>query len=499
MPAAASPPHDDLKRIRGIGPDMEKALNEMRIRRYSDIANLSSALIEEIGKLLGPEFKARLARENWIEQAQILAKGGETSYSRRYDRGEIAGIIAAFVSLSAAALAQTSAPSPVAAAPVSVLAPHRSELLSAAHSPSPLVAAARDWYERRADAASERSRALGPQHPAAKRQASRASDRTRRAEPLIDTVDCSLFAPSEVAPKETFLIQVLLHTPAQRTDAIDVAVAKDERASRRGFATLEVPIARGATVEFHLDCPQLISDGPAAAWLPVTWNGEPAGAAFAVRLPADAKPGTIKGRLHARVDRIARGVIEFELHVGAVAAASEPSGRIMGATALASTPAAPSSKAAQIIGVGTRSQRNERAFVSYSRRDFRDAAMFARALERARIECFMDVNSIKPGAEWAKSLEEAIDRADVFYLLWSSKAARSKEVMKEVLYAHERRSGPGAGLPMIDPVPLHRRLPPVPDFLKHLHFDEVWLAHLEAQRRELFRERWGWLSWLIGR
>jgi len=32
-------------------------------------------------------FKGRIERENWIEQARILSSGGQTEFSQRYDRG----------------------------------------------------------------------------------------------------------------------------------------------------------------------------------------------------------------------------------------------------------------------------------------------------------------------------------------------------------------------------------------------------------------------------
>ena len=35
------------------------------------------------------DFKGRIERENWVEQARILAAGGQTEFSRRVDRGEV--------------------------------------------------------------------------------------------------------------------------------------------------------------------------------------------------------------------------------------------------------------------------------------------------------------------------------------------------------------------------------------------------------------------------
>jgi predicted flap endonuclease-1-like 5' DNA nuclease len=84
-PTADSKP-DDLKRIRLIDATLEAALNRLGIRRYSDIARWRPEDVARISQALG--FKGRIEQENWIEQAQILARGEETFYSRRLARGE---------------------------------------------------------------------------------------------------------------------------------------------------------------------------------------------------------------------------------------------------------------------------------------------------------------------------------------------------------------------------------------------------------------------------
>ena len=42
--------------------------------------------VKKVSQALG--LKGRINQENWIEQALILAKGGETHYSSRRARGE---------------------------------------------------------------------------------------------------------------------------------------------------------------------------------------------------------------------------------------------------------------------------------------------------------------------------------------------------------------------------------------------------------------------------
>lgn len=82
-------PHgiDDLKRIRGVGILIEKKLNSLGITSYGQIANWTLADIDRVSQVL--DFKGRIERENWVEQARILSSGGHTDFSRRADRGEV--------------------------------------------------------------------------------------------------------------------------------------------------------------------------------------------------------------------------------------------------------------------------------------------------------------------------------------------------------------------------------------------------------------------------
>ena len=62
---------DDLTAITGIGPKLQTALNGAGIFHFWQIAGLNEAQIEALdGKL---DFRGRIARDGWIEQAQKLA------------------------------------------------------------------------------------------------------------------------------------------------------------------------------------------------------------------------------------------------------------------------------------------------------------------------------------------------------------------------------------------------------------------------------------------
>ena len=78
---------DDLKRIKGIGPKNENALNELGIYTFAQIAEWTDAQVNWVESRL--EFPGRIQREEWISQAKLLASGGETEFSKRVDAGEV--------------------------------------------------------------------------------------------------------------------------------------------------------------------------------------------------------------------------------------------------------------------------------------------------------------------------------------------------------------------------------------------------------------------------
>ncbi|WP_415718110.1 polyhydroxyalkanoate depolymerase [Roseibium sp.] len=63
---------DDLKAISGVGPKLEKVLNEAGIFHYWQIASLKKAQIDALDSKL--EFRGRIERDNWIEQARDLSE-----------------------------------------------------------------------------------------------------------------------------------------------------------------------------------------------------------------------------------------------------------------------------------------------------------------------------------------------------------------------------------------------------------------------------------------
>ena len=63
---------DNLKKIKGIGPKLEKKLNELGIYHFDQIAAWDSAAVNWVDSYLS--FKGRIARDGWVEQAKSLSR-----------------------------------------------------------------------------------------------------------------------------------------------------------------------------------------------------------------------------------------------------------------------------------------------------------------------------------------------------------------------------------------------------------------------------------------
>ena len=61
---------DDLKKLSGVGPALEKKLNEAGVTTFAQIASWGEAEIAEFDEKLS--FKGRIEREGWVEQAKAI-------------------------------------------------------------------------------------------------------------------------------------------------------------------------------------------------------------------------------------------------------------------------------------------------------------------------------------------------------------------------------------------------------------------------------------------
>ena len=75
---------DDLKLISGVGPALEKKLNDFGVTQFAQIAKFKKADIEKLDE--GLNFKGRIARDDWVKQAKALAKGGVEEYRKVFGK-----------------------------------------------------------------------------------------------------------------------------------------------------------------------------------------------------------------------------------------------------------------------------------------------------------------------------------------------------------------------------------------------------------------------------
>ena len=77
-------PADDLKLITGVGPVVERKLNAIGVTKWSQVAAMTP---EDIAKLESSlNFKGRVARDNWLAQAEVLARGGIEEYRKVFGK-----------------------------------------------------------------------------------------------------------------------------------------------------------------------------------------------------------------------------------------------------------------------------------------------------------------------------------------------------------------------------------------------------------------------------
>jgi predicted flap endonuclease-1-like 5' DNA nuclease len=78
-------PHDDLCRLKGVGPKFADALHAIGFDRYEQIASLTPNEIERIDEQLGA-FKGRLARDRIVEQADYLARNDVDGFEQKFGK-----------------------------------------------------------------------------------------------------------------------------------------------------------------------------------------------------------------------------------------------------------------------------------------------------------------------------------------------------------------------------------------------------------------------------
>lgn len=78
-------PADELTRMKGVGPKVAAMLNGLGVTRYDQIASWSDADLARVDAQLGT-FKGRATRDQWVEQARLLAAGDTAGFEARFGK-----------------------------------------------------------------------------------------------------------------------------------------------------------------------------------------------------------------------------------------------------------------------------------------------------------------------------------------------------------------------------------------------------------------------------
>lgn len=84
IPSAVGPAND-LLQIKGIGPKLNALLNALGVSRFDQIAAWKAKDISKVDASLGA-FQGRIIRDNWIDQAGLLATGKISTFESRYGK-----------------------------------------------------------------------------------------------------------------------------------------------------------------------------------------------------------------------------------------------------------------------------------------------------------------------------------------------------------------------------------------------------------------------------
>ena len=69
---------DDLKRIYGVGPQLERLLNKLGVYYFWQVSDWQKSDIKMVDDKLDT-FKGRIQRDKWVSQSKKLAKSSDTA------------------------------------------------------------------------------------------------------------------------------------------------------------------------------------------------------------------------------------------------------------------------------------------------------------------------------------------------------------------------------------------------------------------------------------
>ena len=74
---------DNLELIKGLGPKVNNMLKDLGVTSFAQVASWTAADVAEMDGKLGA-FAGRITRDNWVDQAQLLAAGDVAGFEKKY-------------------------------------------------------------------------------------------------------------------------------------------------------------------------------------------------------------------------------------------------------------------------------------------------------------------------------------------------------------------------------------------------------------------------------
>lgn len=78
-------PADDLTQLKGLGPKAQSVLNGIGVTRFDQLAALTPAQIAQVDAQMGT-FTGRITRDQWVEQARLLATGDVPGFETKFGK-----------------------------------------------------------------------------------------------------------------------------------------------------------------------------------------------------------------------------------------------------------------------------------------------------------------------------------------------------------------------------------------------------------------------------
>lgn len=117
------------------------------------------------------------------------------------------------------------------------------------------------------------------------------------------------------------------------------------------------------------------------------------------------------------------------------------------------------------------------AYVSYASQDRGRVTAIIQGMKKARpdMDVFFDIDNLRSGEDWSRTLRAEIERRDILFLCWSLSAMRSEWVEREWRYALSNK-----GLDSIEPIPIDPpAICPPPKELSSKSFNDRRLYYID--------------------